>query len=807
MLGMEVESVQKLAGEFDGIVVAQVLTKEKHPNADKLTVCRVFDGKTERQIVCGATNFNPGDKVPLILPGFSLPPQAGQSEPVTIRVGKIRGVESHGMMCSGLELGLSEDGTGLMILPPDAKVGQPFAEFLGRTAPDVVYDLEITPNRPDLNSVIGIAREIAALTGNQIRMPKVEVEETDVPAEELVAVQIQAPDLCPRYTARVVRGVKIGPSPAWLRTWLENVGIRSINNVVDATNYVMMEIGQPLHAFDYNLVAKDNTGKPTIVVRRAKPGELFVTLDGQQHTLTDQMLLIADPQKGIALAGVMGGQNSEITERTVDVLIESAYFNPTNIRRTAKALGLRTDASYRFERGADIEVSGWASLRCAQLILQTAGGKLAKGIVDAYPRRFEPVQITLRHLKTDELLGVQIPTEQQLKLLTGIGLREVSTRWSAGTREATTFSVPSWRVDLKREVDLIEEIERLYGVEKVPATPPRGGIGTNPFDVVHDQIVEAKRILAGLGLDEAQGQTLVSSAECACYASDLVVLANPLSAEMNALRPSLIPGLLNILKHNVNRKNRDVALFEIGRVFRRITQPVANNETGKSGASRSQRNPVREQWYVAIALTGRRNPLFWSGEDRDANFDIYDLKGFVEEFLDRFGLRGVVYLKCDRPTELFIESASVTLGGRIVLGALGQLQPAVAKRYDLRDAVLLAELNLELLLAHRDTAKSFRPLPQFPAIRRDVAMIVREEITHDTVLGVIKQAKPLHLEQVELFDVYRGGAVPAGHKSMAYAFTYRAPDRTLTDAEVNTTHQQLVAELKQKLAATIREAQ
>lgn len=807
MLGMEVESMHKRAGEFDGVVVAQVLTKEKHPNADKLTVCRVFDGKTERQIVCGATNFNPGDKVPLILPGYSLPPRPGQPEPVTIKVGKIRGVESHGMMCSELELGLSEDGTGLMILPTDAKVGQPFAEYLGRTASDVIYDLEITPNRPDLNSVIGIAREIAAVTGNKLCLPQVQVEESNVPADALVAVQIEAPELCPRYTARVVQGVTIRPSPAWLRLLLESVGIRSINNVVDATNFVMMETGQPLHAFDYNLIAKDKSGKPTIVVRRAEPGELFVTLDAQQHTLTDQMLLIADPEKGIALAGVMGGQNSEITERTTDVLIESAYFNPTNIRRTSKALGLRTDASYRFERGADIQISGWASLRCAQLILQTAGGKLARGMVDAYPHRFEPVQITLRHRKTDELLGVQIPIEQQVGLLVGLGLTEVSTRWTAGTREATTFSIPSWRVDLKREVDLVEEIERLYGVEKVPPAPPRGGIGSNPFDAVHDQIIEAKRILASLGLDEAQGQTLVSSAECAFYSSELAALANPLSAEMNVLRPSLLPGLLNILKHNVNRKNPDVAVFEIGRVFRRATSQPGEKDSVRSGQSHACRNHVTEQWRLAIALTGRRNPLFWSGEDRDANFDVYDLKGVVEEFLDRFGLRSIVYSKREQQTELFIESASVLLGGKVVLGELGQVQPALAKRYDLRDAVLLAELNLELLLAHRDRAKNFKPLPQFPAVRRDVAMIVPENITHDTVLGVVKLAKPPHLEQVELFDVYRGGAVPAGHKSMAYAFTYRAPDRTLTDAEVNSAHQQVVAALKQKLGAAIREAQ
>ncbi len=807
MLGMEVESMHKLAGEFEGVVVAQVLTKEKHPNADKLTVCRVFDGKTERQIVCGATNFNPGDKVPLILPGYSLPPRPGQPEPVTIKVGKIRGVESHGMMCSGLELGLSEDGSGLMILPPDAKVGQPLAEYLGRTVPDVVFDLEITPNRPDLNSVIGIAREIAAVAGSELRLPQLQVEETGQPVEELVAVQIEAPELCHRYTARVIRGVKVGPSPAWLRALLENVGVRSINNVVDATNFVMMEIGQPLHAFDYNLVAKGCDGRPTIVVRRAREGEAFVTLDGQQRTLTEQMLLIADPEKGIALAGVMGGQNSEISDRTTDVLIESAYFNPTNIRRTAKALGLRTDASYRFERGADIEVSPWASLRCAQLILQMAGGKLAKGIVDAYPIRPQPIKVTLRHQKTNELLGIEIQPDHQVNLLTRLGLTEVSTSPPAGAREATTFLVPSWRVDLKREVDLIEEVERLYGVEKVPPAIPRGALGSNPFDAVYDQISQARRILAGLGLDEAQGQTLVSRAQCRFWASELVELSNPLSAEMDVLRPSLLPGLLNILRHNVTRKNPDVALFEIGRVFSRLPPAQAAGPDKKSGARAHNHAGVREQWRVGIALTGRRSPLFWTGEERNANFDIYDLKGFVEEFLERFGLRGAVYTKQAEPSEFFLECASITLGGKVALGALGQLQPGLAKQYDLRDAVLLAELNLELLLAHRDPTRTFRPLPQFPAIRRDVAMIVPEHITHEIVLSVVRQTKPPHLEQVELFDVFRGCSVPPGHKSMAYAFTYRASERTLTDAEVNAIHQQVVTVLKLKLGATIREAQ
>jgi phenylalanyl-tRNA synthetase beta chain len=794
MLGLEVEGVQKLGGEFDGIVVAQVITKDKHPNADKLTLCRVNDGKGERQIVCGATNFKPGDKVPLILPGATLPAQPG-AEPFTIKVGKIRGVESYGMMCSPKELGLSDDAQGLLILREDARMGQPFAEYLGRASGDVVYDLEVTPNRPDLNSVIGIAREIAAVTGNALQLPTIEPHATPHTehAYDLVAVRIADPDLCPRYTARVVRGVKIGPSPDWLRSMLEKVGIRSISNVVDVTNYVMMEIGQPLHAFDYRLIAKAADGKPTIVIRRAQPGELFLTLDGQKRTMTGDMLLIADEHKGIALAGVMGGLNSEINDQTVDVLIESAYFKPQNIRMTSKALGLRTDASYRFERGADIDINDWASRRCAQLILETAGGRLAEDLVDAYPQPFTPKQITLRHHKVNELLGIQLQPEEIEYHLGQLGLKMVNRQpQPVGTpvaSEPVTFQIPTWRVDLKRETDLIEEVERLYGVEKVPPTPPRGAIGSNPFDAVHDQIAEARRILAGLGLNEAQGQTLISdaAAKLAAPAESVVLLANPLSSDMNALRPTLLPGLLDSLRHNLAHQNEDVALFEVGRVFSQ-----ANGGT-------------REERRVAIGLTGQRSAPFWSGSDRGATFEMHDLKGLLEEFLEQFGLRGVVYTKRADTTALFVESAVISLGGKVPLGEMGHLVATVAKRYDLRGGVFLAEMSLDQLIARRNVAKSFKPLPQFPSVRRDVAMIVPESVTHETVLQTVRQAKPANLESVELFDVFRGKNVPAGHKSVAYAFTYRHAQRTLTDAEVNTAQDKLVERLKQGLQAVIRE--
>jgi len=838
MLGLEVEGVQKLGGEFEGIVVAQILTRDKVPGSDKLSVCKVNDGKAERTIICGAQNHQPGDKVPLILPNFALPLKPGDKEPFVIKERKVFGITSQGMMCSPQELGLPDQIDGLLILPPDAPIGRPFAEYLGRAGSDVVYDLEVTPNRPDLNSVIGIAREVAALTGNPLKMPDVSVvsgplsvvgETAGTGVDGFVTVRVEEPEICPRYTARIVTGVKVGPSPDWLRSTLEKVGIRSINNVVDVTNYVMLETGQPLHAFDYHLISRAADGRPSIIVRRGAAGEKFTTLDDQERTLTIEMLLIADAQKGIALAGVMGGQNTEIKDSTRDVLIESAYFAPTNIRRTSKALGLRSESSYRFERGADIGIADRASRRCAQLILETAGGQLVPGAVDVFPQPPAPNVITLRHDKVTELLGVAIPAAQQIRHLESLGLQQAPTVSArrvpfvdasidtvtllkkdlipVAPNSSTAFQIPTWRVDLKREVDLIEEIARLYGVDNIPGTPPRGAIGANAFDAVHDQIAEARRLLTGLGLTEATGQTLVSdaAAKLAAPPDSLVLLANPLSSDMNALRPSLLPGLLDALRHNFSRKNEDAALFEIGRVFQRAAGVPPAGSGEKQNRQQDAGSTLREERRVAIALSGQRALKFWSGADREAKCDLYDLKGVLEEFLEQFGLRGFGFTGRADSTALFLESAAIALGGKVALGEFGQLLPTLAKKYDLRDAVFLAELNLDQLLARRNAARSFKPLPQFPSIRRDVAMLVAENTTHDAVLDVVRKTKPANVESVELFDVFRGKNVPAGQKSVAYAFTYRAADKTLTDAEVNAAHDKLVAGFKQGLLAVIRE--
>ncbi len=795
MLGLEVEGMQTIPGEFEGIVVGHVLSRDKVPGSDKLSVCRVHDGRGERQVICGAQNFDAGAKVPLILPGASLPLKPGETKPFTIAVRKVLGVESHGMLCSPQELGLPDSVDGLLLLPADAKVGQPFAEYLGRTGGDVVLDLEVTPNRPDLNSVIGIAREIAAVTGNDLRLPAEGVSifppVAGASAAELVSVRLEAADVCPRYTARVLRGVRIEPSPDWLRVSLERVGLRSINNVVDVTNFVMLETGQPLHAFDYHLVAKGTDGKPTIVVRRATDGERFVTLDGREHVLNPDHLLIADSEKGIALAGVMGGQNTEIQNSTMDVLLESAWFAPTSIRRTSKSLGLRTDASYRFERGADVGVAEWASRRAAALILQTAGGSVATGVVDAYPQPAHSRQITLRHHRVNEVLGTQLHPDEIENFLRALSLHPVEHNADAPVgveaSSSVTVRIPSYRVDLKREVDLIEEVARLYGVDKIPSSSPRGMMGAHEFDAVFDQFAAVRRLLTGVGLHEAQGQTLINDGSAKRVDAAPVLLANPLSADMNALRPSLLPGLLDSLRHNLSRRSSDVSLFEIGRVFRSV-----NGRTV-------------EGWRVGMAMTGARNPVFWSGADRDAKCDHSDLKGIVEELLEHFGLRGVVFQRRPEPTELFIESASVALGGKVVLGELGQLQPGIARQQDLRDPVFLAEFDLDQLLNRRNSGRTYKPLPEQPSVRRDVAMVVPETVTHDDVLALVKRSKTANLESVELFDVFRGKLIPDAQKSLAYAFTYRATDRTLTDAEVTSAHGKLVEAFKQTLKASIRE--
>jgi len=732
--GIEVEDIATVGGGvLQQVVVCQVLSSDKHPNADKLSVCRVNDGHGERQIVCGAKNYKVGDKVPLALPGVTM------ANGMTIKEAKLRGVESQGMMCSAEELGLPKGEDGLLILPADVAVGITLSEARGGT--DTVFDIEVTPNRPDWLSVIGIAREISALTGNPVKRPDVVVHESGDDVAKFTSVTIEAPDLCPRYTARVIRGVKIGPSPAWLKQLLEKVGLRPVNNVVDVTNYVLLECGHPLHAFDYNRLTEHR-----IVVRRAAKGEKFLAIDGTELALTGDMLVIADVNRAVALAGIMGGKDSEIHDGTTDVLLESAWFLPANVRKTSKQCGLSSDSSYRFERGADIDGVIWASNRAAQLIQQLAGGQVATGIIDTLAKPIEKRRVRCRYAQVNRLLGVEVPTETVKKIFTGLSLAVISS-----DARSCEVEVPTYRVDLEREVDLIEEVCRIYGVEKIPARRQPSIATVSEFDKQWDARAKVRRVLTALGFHEAQNQTLVGEGA--------LKLQNPLSADQQALRHSLVPGLLANLRTNVSRHEYDVKLFEIGRVF------AADG---------------KESLRLALAVTGRREPDSWETGTREAKLDYYDVKGALEEVGDTLG-------------------APVT-------AEIQQITPIQAKKLDLRDAVYVAELDLGAVLVSQTREKTFRELPKFPAVVRDMALVVSDTVSHAEIVAAIEVGRNKVLEKVELFDIYTGGSIATGKKSMAYSLTFRAADRTLTDAEVNGAHEQLKRSLVQTLKCEIRES-
>ncbi|MBM3889252.1 MAG: phenylalanine--tRNA ligase subunit beta [Verrucomicrobia bacterium] len=771
MCGIEVEGVEQVGARFDNVVVAQILSVDKHPNADRLTVCRVTDGTTERQIVCGATNHKAGDKVLLAVPGAVLPGD------FKIKLSKIRGVESHGMMCSPKELALAEDAQGLLILDPATRLGAPINEVLG--GGDTVYDLEITPNRPDLLSIIGIAREVAALTGNPVKLPAVEFSETGEPVESLTKIRVDAPDFCPRYVARVVRGVKIGPSPKWLVTLLEKLGIRSINNVVDVTNFMLLECGHPLHAFDYNLLAGHE-----IIVRRAQPGECIMTIDGKNRTLDDQMLVIADAQKPVALAGVMGGQHSEINDRTVDVLLESAYFLPTNIRKTSKRVGLSSESSYRFERGADIGICDWASRRAVALFQQLAGGTVARGAIDALAAPITKRRIGCRYSRVNQLIGVEVPADAAKRALTNLGL-------SITGESADRFEVevPTFRVDLQREADLIEEIGRIHGLDKIPLVVSQAAPSTPNADPQFDRLRLVRQILTGIGFEEAQNQTLVSPAIAAltplAEGESLVRLENPLNEDLSVLRPSLLPGLAQNLRTNVSRQTLDVRLFEIGRAF------------ALGGGQ------FCERLRLALAATGGRASGSWESDARAAKVDFYDLKGAVEALLARLNIGRVEFVP-QAAAGLLDESVEVRVNNKPV-GAIGRLTAKLEREFDLRDPVMLAEFDLDGLLAAARWEKSYRPLPQHPSVQRDVAMVLDASVTHAQVMAAFAACRKNMVESIGLFDIFAGGAIPKGKKSMAYSLVYRAPDRTLTDAEVNRIHEDIKAALKKSLQCEIRE--
>ena len=771
MLGIEVESVKQLGAGLEGVVVGSVSSIRPHPNADKLVLCQVDVGEAEElQIVCGAPNVREGMLAPVATIGATLP--IG----LTIKSAKLRGETSQGMLCSEKELGLSDDAAGLMELPADTPLGITLSEAL--RLDDIVLELEITPNRPDCLSLIGVAREIRAETGNPLKLPTINLKENETDIRELTSVTIDAPDLCPRYAARVIQGVKVGESPAWLQQRLESVGVGVINNIVDITNFVLMEYGQPLHAFDYHKLAENR-----IVVRRAADGEQVTTLDEVKRELTADMLVIADAEKSVALAGIMGGYDSEITETTCDVLLESAYFNPSSVRATAKALGISTEASYRFERGADPGVVIAALDRAAQLITELAGGTVCEGVVDVYPGQQPLTRIQLRPERVNFVLGTTIETAEMVQILNRLDF-DVET-----SGDVYQVTVPTFRSDVTREIDLIEEIARVYGYDNIPTTLPKGDIPVpppNPKTEVHNRI---KRFLLAAGMMEAVNY---SFCDPNCFDKirlnandplrDTLKLRNPLSPEMSVLRTTLLSSLLENAQHNRNHQIDTIALFEIGGVF------IQNSE---------QKEPER----VAGILAGQTGEGVYSNPYRQPDF--FDIKGLVEGILEVCGIVDYTLQKTDMPIFHPGRNAEVILDDRRI-GTFGEAHPEVLENYDLPYKAYLFECDVEALVDTAVFTKRFEPISIYPKVARDLAIVVDKEILSDMPTELIYATGGDVVESVRLFDVYEGEQVPGGKKSLAYTITYHSTTETLTDKAVNTLHDKVVERLNQELGAELR---
>lgn len=774
MAGLEVASITTIGEGIEDVIIAKILTKDPHPEADRLSLCTVTDGRETHQIVCGATNMIEGDHVALAPVGANLP--GG----FKIKKAKIRGRESFGMMCSKRELGLGDDHAGLMILAKDTVLGDRLVDVMGY--PDSVIEVEITPNRPDWLSVVGVAREIAALTGRELKLPAPAFTEGTEKAAELTSVTIEDPDLCPRYAARLIRGVKIAPSPRWMQARLESAGVRPISNVVDVTNYVLMELGHPLHAFDLNRLSEKR-----IIVKRAENGAKFTTLDGQERTLTADNLMICDGTGPVALAGVMGGLNSEVEDATTDILLESAYFAPTSIRRTAKVLGLKTEASYRFERGTDIDGLILALDRAAQLIKELAGGIIASGRVDAYPKPAGLKTVPLRLAKAESVLGLAFPADEAKNILTGLGLTVQTER-----EDMIYFTVPAFRVDLEREIDLIEELARVKGYGFIPSTMPNVSRDRDSRTV--ESIEDAaKDALAAAGLVETITLSFIDPADddriglkADSSLRRKTVIQNPLGRETSVLRTSLLPGLLSVAELNARRGNRDIRIFETGRTFHPEEESGLPRETHRAGA----------------LITGRRAPLaWWAGNERA---DFFDIKGTLETILARMGIRGVAFNAADEIEWLKPGRAATVKAGETPVGWIGEIHPDILDRFELTAPVAAFEINLEVL--EKAETGPFPGLIKFPAVERDLAIIVDRTVHLSDILGAVNELGIGLLKGIALFDAFEGGKIPEGKQSLALRFTYLAPDRTLTEEEVAEQEKTIVDHFSKKLGARLRDA-
>ncbi|MEM1093613.1 MAG: phenylalanine--tRNA ligase subunit beta [Bacteroidota bacterium] len=798
MVGLEVDSMETVGPTLDGVVVGHVLERTQHPNADKLSLCQVDLGEGEPvQIVCGAPNVDAGQKVPVATVGTTLmlpDRKTGEPVPVTLKKAKLRGEVSNGMICAEDELGLGDDHDGIMVLDADAPIGQTMEDYLrgqGRTLNDTVYDIAITPNRPDAVSHIGVARDLAALTEQSVRRPDVNLPEAGGAAAERVTVKLVSPEACPRYVALLVRGVTIQESPDWLKDRLTAIGLRPINNVVDVTNYVMYECGQPLHAFDADQIAGD-----TIIVEQTTAPETFVTLDSQERTLPVGTLMICDAERRVAVAGVMGGENSEVTDVTTNVLIESAYFDPSLIRKTAKALGLQTDASYRFERGIDRDGQVWAAARAADLIAELGGGMRVDGMVDAHPVLPKPLVLTLRLSRIETILGVAISHADTVRLLTAIGFGVEDA--APGTLSVT---VPLFRPDVEREIDLIEEVARLYGYDNIPE-PKRTPVPNKPPQIAAIEVLRpmVRTRLAGLGFREVCTNSMQRAETAALFAGsdlhsgesvEIVETLNPISQEMAALRPSLLPGVLQVMSYNQNRGQRQLHLMEFGHIMHR------------ADPKRSTLVPGYNEYEALILAMSGTAPGRWNQEARA--LDVYDVKGAVEWLLELLRIEGRIRFEATpTPGEVTSYRLDLRVKKRHV-GVVACVADAVADTFALRDPVYFAELDWAALveLAAPQFDRDAETVSRFPSVERDLAVAVNRDQPVGPMLDVIRQfGRPL-IQDVAVFDVYQGERIASDQKSVAFALRFGA-DRTLKDKEVDKRIRTIVQRLGKEFGATLR---
>lgn len=770
--GLEVADIVK-GGEWQNVFVGQVMELRPHPNADRLTLATVELGGERWTVVCGAPNVAVGQKVPFAKEGATLiDPRTGQ--PTTLRRAVIRGVESAGMICSERELGISDDHSGIMVLPPDAPVGVPLSRYLGET----VLEFEIRPNRPDALSILGIAREVAALTGQSVREPPLDYPEAGPPVQGRATVQIAAPDLCPRYVAALVEGVSIGPSPEWMQRRLTAAGLRPINNVVDITNYVMLEMGQPLHAFDFHKLVGGR-----IEVRRARQGERLLLLDGTEARLTPEMLVIADEERPVAIAGVMGGANSEVDESTAVVLLESANFHGPSVRRTAQSLKLRTEASHRFEKGLSRFLPLPAARRALRLMAELCGGSVAQGVIDLFPGKQKEVRVTVSRQRLARVLGIDLHPSQVRQTLGALGF---STRWTPP--DTYVVRVPYWRTDIRIADDVAEELARISGYDRLPVRPLSGPIPPpepSPLRELRERVRDA---LAAIGLQEVINYPLSDYDTLASVLSEEELrahpplrLANPMSRELEYLRTTLRAGLLRTLARNQRVRPSAVSLYEVGRVF----------------LSRPDDLP-REVEMAAIIMAGPK-PGRW-GQPSEEAIDFFDAKACLESLFLRLGLTAD-FLPGEHPAFLPGRLAVVQVAGQSA-GLLGQLHPRLVSRFEANGEVYYGELDLEALLPRVPALRRYRPVSRFPPVREDLAVVVDEGVPAARARAII-EGVPL-VARAELFDVYTGPPVPPGKKSLAFALSFQALDHTPTDDEVARARSLIVQRLRERLGAVLR---